>query len=361
MQFPRRIEMPYTKQTRLNKSSLLFLLTIALLLATFFIPMPQGARIAADFLIVGAFIFIRRGYIFFSQGAGYFRAGQEEKAMKKLRAAVRAGIGAEYRISVASVFIQRGAVDEGIEILEKTLRENNSVTDTNRAKIALSMGLWVKGDLKKAISLLEDVKESGYADDNLYVNLSTYLLTDNQIDKARKIVKEADEKGVALNAMDDNRGWLDIVSGRWNKAEEKFDRLINEECVTFPEPYVHGAQVAVHKNEPEKAMTYLAWCLARPFSTTSTFKTDYVKSLLAGIQNPATSKTFMKAMEENKNLVAAGLDFEGMEAAASFDGPAFVAPEQKRRLPSKAPASDPTAVTKDDDDRMPDTELDEND
>lgn len=353
--------MPYAKQTRLNKSSLLFLLTIALLIATFFIPMPQGARIAADFLIVGAFVFIRRGYVFFSQGAAYFKAGQEEKAMKKLRAAVRAGIGAEYRISVASVFVQRGAVDEGIEILEKVLTEKNTVTDTNRAKIALSMGLWVKGDLKQAISLLEEVKEGGYADDNLYVNLSTYLLTDNQIDKAKKIVKEADEKGVALNAMEDNRGWLDIITGRWNKAEEKFDRLINDECVAFPEPYVHGAQVAVHKNEPEKAKTYLSWCLARPFSTTSTFRTDYVKSLLAGIQNPETSRSFMAAMEENKILVAAGLDFPGIEAAASYDGPAFEAPEQKRRLPSKAPSSDPTAITEEDDERMPDTELNEND
>jgi len=274
---------------------------------------------------------------------------------------VKAGIEAEYRISVASVFVQKGAVDEGISILEKVLKENTTVSDTNRAKIALSMGLWSKGESKQAIELLEQVKENGYSDEGLYVNLSTYLLADSQIEKAKKVIKEADEKGVALNAMEDNRGWLDILSGRWNKAEEIFDRLVNEECVAFPEPYVHGAQVAVHKNETEKAMTYLSWCLARPFSSTSTFTTDYVKKILAGIQNGATSKDFCAAMEENKALVAAGKDFPGLENAA-FDGPEFQAPEQKRRLPEKAPASDPTAITADDDDdRMPDTDLNEDD
>jgi len=353
--------MPYTKQTRFNKSALLFLATIGLLIATFFIPMPRWARVLADFVIVGGFMFIRRGYVFFSQGAAYFKAGQEEKAMKKLRAAVRAGIGAEYRISVASVFVQKGAVDEGIEILEKVLTENNTVTDTNRAKVALSMGKWVKGDTQRAVELLEQVKENGYTDEGLYVNLSTYLLSDNQIDKAKKVIKEADEKGVALNAMDDNRGWLDIINGRWNKAEQIFDRLINEECVTFPEPYVHGAQVAVHKNEPETAMTYLSWCLARPFSFTSAFTTDYVRKLLAGIRNTATRKDFTAAMEENRVLVAAGKDFPGLDKAV-FDGPEFQAPEQKKRQTEKASESDSTAITADDDDeRMPDTELNEDD
>lgn len=349
--------MPYAQQTKFNKSVFLFLLTVFVIVVSFLIPVPGWARAVIIVAALGLFVFLRRGFVYFAQGASFLKMGETEKALAKLKSAVKAGVGNEQKIAVGTVLIQKDHGAEGIEVLRDVLKKKPGMQDACRARIALSMGLWMEGDVKGAIEMLENVLDSGYGDNNLYINLTTYLLADGQTDRAKKIIARADDLGVNVPGFADNKGWYNILAGRWNKAWDIYDKLINEDAAVFPEAYLHGAQVAVHKKEYEEAMTYLGWGLTKDFPSTCVVTKEYMELLIKGLENPSTVKAFALSMDENSDLVACGKPFEGLKLIKDYNGPAFVVPEQTRRAP--AVADEPEE--EDDDDRMPDTELGEDD
>lgn len=341
--------MPYAQQTKFNKSALLFLATLFIVIGSLFVQMPSWLRIIIIVVTLGTFMFLRRGFVYFAQGASYLKMGQDEKAIKKLKASVKAGVGNEQKIAIGTVLIQKNHTSEGIAILKDVLKKNPGREDLNRAKIGLSMGLWKDGDTSGAIDMLESVLDAGYGDNNLYVNLTTYLLADGRVEKAKKIIARADELEIDVPGYVDNKGWYAILTGRWNKAAEIYDRLINVENAVFPEAYLHGAQVEVHKKDYENAMTYLGWGLTKTYPATCTVSKEYMENLFKGLENPATRTAFAQSIEENKDLVACGKPFDGLKLIKDYDGPAFVVREQVVR------------EEEEEDDRMPDTELNEND
>ena len=342
--------MPYAQQTKFNKSVFLFMGTLFIVVGCFFIQMPTWLRMIIILATLGLFMFLRRGFVYFAQGASYLKMGEDEKAIAKLKASVKAGVGNEQKIAIGTVLIQKNHTAEGIAILKDVLKKHPGREDMNRAKIGLSMGLWKDGDASGAIELLESVLDSGYGDNNLYVNLTTYLLADGRTEKAKKIIARADELEIDVPGFIDNKGWYAILTGRWSKAAEIYDKLINVENAVFPEAYLHGAQVEVHKKEYENAMTYIGWGLTKNYPATCTVSKDYMENLFKGLENPATRKAFAQSMEDNKDLVACGKPFDGLSLIKDYDGPAFVVREQVVRVDDE-----------DDDDRMPDTDLNEND
>ncbi|MGX8685531.1 MAG: tetratricopeptide repeat protein [Spirochaetales bacterium] len=341
--------MPYTQQTKFNKSVLLFLGALFIIIGSLFVQMPTLLRVAIIVVTLGVFIFLRRGFVYFAQGASFLKMGEDEKAIAKLKASVKAGVGNEQKIAIGTVLIQKNHTSEGIAILKDVLKKG-SREDINRAKIGLSMGLWKEGDASGAIDMLESVLDSGYGDNNLYVNLTTYLLADGRVEKAKKIIARADELEIDVPGFVDNKGWYAIMAGRWNKAAEIYDHLINVENAVFPEAYLHGAQVEVHKKEYENAMTYIGWGLTKNYPATCTVSKEYMESLFKGLENPESRKAFAQSMEDNKDLVACGKPFEGLSLIKDYNGPAFVVREQVVRQEED-----------DEDDRMPDTDLNEDD
>lgn len=372
--------MPDTKK-KLNTGTILALVVLGAIIGISFLKISIWMKLAIDALLILTFIFVRRGYIFLSIGAMNFKKGNLDKAFNYLEKALKAGLDPERRNMVGSAYIQQGDASRGVQILEGVASDPKAGEHANVAIVTCSMGYWRLGEREKAVSSLEDLKATGYKNDNLSINLETYLLEMGELKKAKDLITENRKEGTENNGLLDNRGWYYILNGNWRKAKEVFDELIDERNAKFPEAYLHGAQVSVHDGDIKQAIDRLGWGAEKRFTSTCMSTKEYFDKLLLGLENPKTREAFAKAMDEHYTEVSLSKDFPGMKAAKDFDRsaegaleptekPSFVEPQndaptaQETDLPDLLVGSDDEKdinTDVDDDDRIPNTDLDDSD
>lgn len=359
--------MPNVKQTRLNKGALIALLFIMLTIGACFLPIPWWAKAAIAVVLVGTFLFIRRGYIYFYRAAVTLQKENTPKVWNLMKKALAAHVDDERKILICSAFIQQGDAQFGVDTLERLIPVCKEESRRAMATVTLSMGYWRLGKLDKAIEILQDLRATGYNDDNLEINLETYLLEKGDLKEAKKLIVQSRKSGAESNGLLDNRGWYYIQMGEWDKAADIFDELIDDRHAKFPEAYVHGAQVCIRKGRIDDAVDRLGWALSKRFTNTCAVTKEYVQSLIAGLENPATRDAFARAMDENVREVSLGREFPGFEMAMQV-------PSFNDEICRKGPSSneigvsydgDSDTVTKtdvlDDDDREPNTDLTDED
>ncbi len=364
--------MPNVQQTRLNKGALIALLFIMLTIGACFLPIPWWAKAVIAVVLVGTFLFIRRGYIYFYRAAVTLQKENTPRVWNLMKKAIAAHVDDERKILICSAFIQQGDAQFGVDTLEKLIPVCKEESRRAMATVTLSMGYWRLGDLDKAIEILQDLRATGYNDDNLEINLETYLLEKGDLKEAKKLIVQSRKNGVESNGLLDNRGWYYIQMGEWDKAADIFDELIDDRHAKFPEAYVHGAQVCIHKGRIDDAIDRLGWALSKRFTNTCAVTKEYVQTLIIGLENNATKKAFARAMDENVREVSLGREFPGIEMATQ---------EPSEHVPSSAglevpPSTDPcrhddveldaggASINTDileDDEREPNTDLAEDD
>ena len=369
--------MPNTKK-KTNTSALIALAFAAAMIGVFLLKMDLWLKIAIDVLLILLFLYIRRGYIFFYRGAVAMNKGPAEKIWPNFEKALKAGVDNERQVMIGSAYIQRGDATKGVEILEKVIANPKAKDFINTATITCSMGYWRLGNMDKAIEVLEDLQTTGYTDDNLSVNLESYLLEKKDLKGAKKAIDKGRPEKTETNGLMDNRGWYYIQKGEWDKAKEVYDELIDDRNAKFPEAYLHGAQVSIHENNVEQAIDRLGWGVGKKFFGTCMFTKDYLEKLLLGLQNPKTREAFAKAMEENHVDISIGKPFAALDTVEAFDenDADVIRPKEKPSYSRTAPAIAPRAdkaeektadkeesidTEIDDDEREPNTDLDEED
>ena len=369
--------MPNTKK-KTNTSALIALAFAAAMIGVFLLKIDLWLKIAIDVLLILLFLYIRRGYIFFYRGAVAMNKGPEEKIWPNFEKALRAGVDNERQVMIGSAYIQRGDASKGVEILEKVIANPKAKDFINTATITCSMGYWRLGNMDKAIEVLEDLQSAGYTDDNLSVNLESYLLEKKDLKGAKKAIDKSRPEKTETNGLMDNRGWYYIQKGEWDKAKEVYDELIDDRNAKFPEAFLHGAQVSIHENNIEQAIDRLGWGVGKKFFGTCMFTKDYLEKLLLGLQNPKTREAFAKAMEENHVDISIGKPFAALDTVEEFDenDADVIRPKEKPSYSRTAPAIAPRAdkaeektadeeesidTEIDDDEREPNTDLDEED
>ena len=372
--------MPNVQQKKMSKGSLVALVFIAAMIGSAFLPINVWFKVAIDAVLVLLFLFIRRGYIYFYRGAMAIKKGDYgQKAWSNMEKALKAGVDPERQVMVGSAYIQRGDAKRGVEVLEKVMSNPKAGSFANTAIVTCSMGYWNLGEQEKAIKVLEDLRASGYRDDNLSVNLETYLLERRELKKAKAAIDEGRKNNTESNGLMDNRGWYYIQTGNWKKAKEIYDELIDDRNAKFPEAYLHGAQVSIHEGDIEQAVDRLGWGTSKRFVSTCMINKEYLEKLLLGLENPKTRESFAKAMEESFVEVSIGKTFPGFEEACEFDenDDEVIKPKEKpaAALPASSSAQKSDNANEitasdgdenintdiDDDDREPNTDLDEDD
>ena len=373
--------MPDVQKKKPNTGAILALIILAAIIGISFLKISIWIKLAFDALLICAFIFARRGYILLSIGAMNFKKGNLDKAFSTLEKALKAGLDPERRNMVGSAYIQQGDPARGVQILESVISDPKAGEHANVAIVTCSMGYWRLGEKEKAVSSLEELRATGYKNDNLSINLETYLLEMGELKKAKDLITENRKEGTENNGLLDNRGWYYILNGNWRKAKEVFDELIDERNAKFPEAYLHGAQVSVHDGDIQQAIDRLGWGASKRFTSTCMSTKEYFDKLLLGLENPKTREAFAKAMDEHYTEVSLSKDFPGMKKAKDFDRsaegaleptekPSFVEKKesvpvaQKTDLPDLLEGSDDEKdinTDVDDDDRIPNTDLDDSD
>ena len=373
--------MPNKKKT--NTSALMALAFAAAMVGVFLLKINIWVKVGIDVLLILLFLYIRRGYIFFYRGAVSMNKGPQDKIWPNFEKALKAGVDIERQLMIGSAFVQRGDAARGLEILEKIIANPKAGDSAKTATVTSSMGYWRLGDMDKAISVLEDLSDAGYRDDNLSVNLESYLLEKKDLKGAKKAIDKGRPEKTETNGLMDNRGWYYIQKGEWNKAKEVYDELIDDRNAKFPEAYLHGAQVSIHENNVEQAIDRLGWGVGKKFYGTCMFTKEYLEKLLLGLQNPKTREAFAKAMEENHVDISIGKPFAALDTVEEFDEntSGVIRPKEKPSYSRTAPsiasktassadnaaenvAADAEEVIDtdvDDDEREPNTDLDDED
>ena len=370
--------MPNAKK-KTNTSTLIALAFAVAMVGVFLLKMNIWFKIGIDVLLILLFLFIRRGYIYFYRGAVAMNKGPMEKVWANFEKALKAGVDVERQVMIGSAFVQRGDAARGVEILEKVMANPKAGDFGKTATVTCSMAYWRLGEMDKAIGVLEELMETGYRDDNLSVNLESYLLEKRDLKGAKKAIDDGRPEKTESNGLMDNRGWYYIQKGEWKKAKEVYDELIDDRNAKFPEAYLHGAQVSIHEGDIPQAIDRLGWGVSKKFFGTCMFTKEYLDKLLLGLENPKTREAFAKAMEENHVDISIGKDFPGLEKAVEFDenDADVIKPQEKQTVSKTAPAiaqkSDNSADNTtsntigdintdiDDDEREPNTDLDEED
>ncbi len=361
--------MPNVQQKKFNKGALIALVFMAAMVGVVFLKISIWMKIAIDVALILLFLFIRRGYIFFYRAAVAYKKDDEEKVWLNFEKALRAGVDFERKVSIGSVYVQSGDAKRGVEILEAIMTNPKAEDYGKKAAVICSMGYWRLGNKQEAIRLLSDLREAGYRDDNLAINLETYYLETGDLKTAKKAITEGRKNNTENNGLMDNRGWYYIQMGFWQKAKDVYDELIDDRNAKFPEAYLHGAQVSIHYEDFEQAIDRLGWGESKKFSKTCMVTKEYMANLLLGLENPATRADFAKAMDENYIEVSCARSFPGIEKAVEFDRDSVdvISPKEKpKATPKKADAkaskdNDSPNTDLDDDDREPNTDLDDED
>lgn len=352
-----------------------YVLVLAMAL-TLFLPVSGLVKtLIIATLAVLLLLFKRSSLIYVRAARGIVNnKGDQKKHWANLEKAAKMGLPEQPLMTAASIFIQKGDFHKGAEILDAYIAKAAGKHPTGKAKTQQdtwvataktmrSMVYWLDGNLDAAIAQMKEVHDSGSKNQNVYVNYGTYVLEKGDLKTAKKLIEESKETEVHSNGLKDNHGWYDILTGNWKEAEEIYTSL-QEKNPTFPEAFVHLAQIRIHQGRIQEALSLLEQAETCKFTQTSGMRLENVQKLHALLQDRNTRLQAAASIDADPLSVAAGKlptmvagNWQPSEAERITpfgDGPITEIKEEPKPQATEKPADD-------DPDRLPDTSLDDSD
>lgn len=278
------------------------------------LPISRTAKLIILFGAFAGLLFYRRGVLYFGKANKKLQSGALDEVWVLYRKALKAGVAPNVRIAIASIFIQRGDVDEGKTILESYKNLTKGQTKELDAIVGIldSMVHWIEGDTKAALKTVREVYEAGFRDSNLLVNYTTFALVERKWKEAENLLDEADEKNIVSAGLIDNRAWLAISKNEWVEAELILTDLISK-GPRFAEPYLHLAQIKIHWGLVGEAIDLLAEGLKKPFVNTSGIKASYIQDLHDRLSDPKTRRKTAMEIDQDRLAVASGQEVKAID------------------------------------------------
>jgi len=295
----------------LKKKNIGLWISLLVIVGISVLPTTPGVKFAILILLAGGFFYWKRSIFFYIQGNRHLVKRDEnqwKKAWPLYQKALKSGLLPAYRVTAASMYIQRGDMAVGKSILEEYLAEEKKQEDevlTNIAKTMISMVYWIEGDLERATNEVKAIYDSGYRDKNLFINYGTYALEQGDLKTARKLVEEGAQYENESPGIHDNHGWLYLLEGKWEEANQLYSTLIAR-GPAFPEPYVHAAQAKIHFGKVGEAIELLEKALLTRFSNTTSMRKEVIKALKERLEDPKTRRAGALEIDQNTAIVASG-------------------------------------------------------
>lgn len=354
-------------------SSSILILAMALSL---FLPVDGVVKVLIIAALAVILVLLKRASLIYVRAARGIinHKGDEKKHWANLEKAVRIGLPDQPLLTTASIFIQHGDYHKGGQILdsylskplsprlsEKARAQKESLRAT--AKTMRSMVYWLDGDLDGAIRQMKEVHDTGTKNQNVFVNYGTYVLEKGDLATAKQLIDEAKETELHSNGLKDNHGWYEILTGDWQEAEKIYADLVQLNP-SFPEAYVHFAQVRIHQGRIGDALQLLEKAEGCKFTQTSGMRLENVQKLHALLEAKETRLQSASSIDADPVAVAAGKlpamlagDWEPSEADRITP---FGNGEPIKEIIVPEPEK-PEKQVDDDPDRLPDTSLDDSD
>ncbi|MDC7242954.1 MAG: hypothetical protein PQJ44_03150, partial [Sphaerochaetaceae bacterium] len=264
-------------------------------------------KLIAIILISGAIIYINRSLFYFIMGNRNYMSKKSEnkdKTWEYYRKAYNANLIDKYKVTMASILIQRNDHNFGGIILDSVINNSKDKNLVNHAKIQKSMVFQLNDEIDKSIEILEEVKNSGYNDKNLMINLGTYLLYTNDLEKAEALVNESVDEEKTSSGILDNHGWFYMLSDNWEEAYRIYLDVLDRKP-RFPDPYVHAAQVFLHYRNVEKAIECLNEAIKKTWTNTIIFDKEMLTQMINNLESEK-SNYFMACINLSVEEIAKG-------------------------------------------------------
>lgn len=187
------------------------------------------------------------------------------------------------KIMYSYVLIRNGEIDKAEKILNEVPKTKLTPKDEINIALNLSIIMWKKDNLQKAIELLEQLIDKGYTNSTVYQNLGYYLILNGDYTKALEINKEACEYNDTDAALLDNLGINYYFLEDYEKAAEIYNKIMPKNP-SFSSAYYYYAKTLKAQGNLEEALAMLNRGLNCNFSYLSVINKDCIENEIQSIK-----------------------------------------------------------------------------
>ncbi len=298
------------------KSKYGFFTAFFICIALGFLPIQGYIKAILIILISFTILYINRSmYYFIIANRNYMNKKKEnkEKTWQYYRKAFDANLIDKYKLTMASILIQKNDHNFGGEVLDSVINNSKDKKLIKLAKIQKSMVFQLNDEIDKAIEILESVRNEGYCDKNLMINLETYVLYQNDLKKAKALIKDTKDEEKTSSGIADNHGWFCILNNKWDEAYSIYLDILDRKP-RFPDPYVHAAQVFLHYNNVEKALECLNEAVNKTWTNTIFFKQEILTQIITALKTDDNS-LIVASINNSVEAVAKGETYKKLSTA----------------------------------------------
>jgi len=330
-----------------------------------FIPVSGIIKLLAIILISVSIVYVNRSLFYFILGNRNYMSKKTEnkdKTWKYYRKAYNANLIDKYKVTMASILIQKNDYNFGGEILDSVINKSKDEKLVKLSKIQKSMVYQLNGEIEKAIEILEEVRDQSYCDKNLMINLGTYILYQNNLDKAKEIIKDSKEDEKTSSGILDNHGWYLMLTNQWEKAYKIYIDILDRKP-RFPDPYVHAAQVFLHYNNIDKAIECLNESLSKIWTNTILFDKEILTQFINNLESDK-KEYYLACLNNSVEEVAKGKNYKTLSDAEANEYLKKELEKEPTHLIKESETENIEETIEDstiEDDEIPNTELTEDD
>lgn len=208
------------------------------------------------YLLISAVVF--RGYFYGLIGNYFYITRKPDKAMKYYQKAVDKNtfnIKALYNYGLDK--LHQNKADEALPVLERAERLNTKPLFDKLIPLAISSCYWLKGDINKAIEILENLKAKyKYLNPPTLITLGYFYMLKGEYDKAEEITLKALKDSPENASAYDNLGQIYFNKKEYDKAEDYFKKAIEIKDTTVDSLY-YLAVINRDKGNTSKALELL--------------------------------------------------------------------------------------------------------
>lgn len=251
------------------------------------------------------FIYGSRGTVYFTKAVKAINSMdpvRKQKGIDLMRKALDAGLSNENAVVAASVMLQNDEIERAKNVLEP-LSKSKERKVAGPALSSLSMYYWLNDDYTKAIELCEKAKEIGYVSRNLCINLLTYYLAAGKTREFSDLLSEMGTSGAASPAIVDFIAVNEMFHGNWKQAGAYLEALCIEATPSFPDAYVHFAQVYMHYGAIAEARKMLSEALDTDFARYSVYSKESVSEMLRILSDGMECIPFVEAANRDNKAI----------------------------------------------------------
>ncbi|MBQ2966747.1 MAG: tetratricopeptide repeat protein [Clostridia bacterium] len=206
---------------------------------------------------------------------------------------------AKAKILLGYFLLKKNRIEQAEEIFEKHIMTDKQVLKPAKkrkkdgkiklnklemsAKTNYALLLWKKGDIQKAIELLEYVHAHMRTTD-LYCNLGYLYILSGDMEKALKYNLKAYDFNPNHNGICDNLAYTYYKRGEYDDALELYEEIMeHEKKPGFPECYYNYGVVLAHFGEKEKAAKQFEHALQLEFDGFCNITKEQVEDALKNL------------------------------------------------------------------------------